>query len=90
MRVELARPEKDVAMAAAEALVQQGSPEAVDVLTKGLEEGAENTRMASAFALKRLNRREADEILERNEKTHPDPQVRRLCKLALGESMHEH
>jgi hypothetical protein len=37
-----------------------------------------------------MNRHETDEILERVERTHPDPKVRRLCKLALGESMHEH
>jgi HEAT repeat protein len=87
---ELARPEKDVAMAAAEGLVQQGSDEAIAVLAKTLEEGRPDSKMASAFALKRMNRAETDEILENLERTSPDPEVRRLCKLALGESMHEH
>ncbi len=90
LRVELARPEKDVAMAAAEALVQQGNPGAVDVLAKGLEEGGQSARVASAFALRRMNRRDADEVLDRIEKTHPDPEVRRLCQLARGENMHRH
>lgn len=87
---ELARSDKSVAGAASEALVRQGTPEAVAILRKALEEGQPDARMAAAFALKRMNQRETDEILEQLEKTHPDPEVRRLCKLALGESMHEH
>jgi HEAT repeat protein len=87
---ELARPERDVVMAAADGLVRQGSPEAVAVLAKTLEHGSEHAQMASAFALKRLNRPETVEILESLEQSSPDPNVRRLCRLALGESMHEH
>jgi len=33
---------------------------------------------------------EAQAILSRLEESHPDPKVRRLCKLARGESMHQH
>ncbi|MEO6027555.1 MAG: HEAT repeat domain-containing protein, partial [Candidatus Binatia bacterium] len=87
---ELARSDKTVAGAAAEALVRQGTPEAVTALRKTLEEGQGDARTAAAFALKRMNRAETDAILEDVEKTHPDPEVRRLCRLALGESMHEH
>jgi hypothetical protein len=87
---ELARADRAVSGPAAEALVRQDSPEAIAALRTALESGQEDARVAAAFALKRVNRREADEILEEIEATHPDPAVRRLCKLALGESMHEH
>ncbi len=87
---ELTRSDKTIAGAAAEALVRQGTPEAIAALRKTLEEGQPDARTAAAFALKRINRAETDEILEDVEKTHPDPEVRRLCRLALGESMHEH
>jgi len=86
----LTRSDKTIAGAAAEALVRQGTPEAIAALRKTLEEGQPDARTAAAFALKRINRAETDEILEDVEKTHPDPEVRRLCRLALGESMHEH
>lgn len=87
---ELAKSDKEITLAAADSLVKQGSDEAIAELTKALETGTENAQLASAFALKRINRHETDEILERIEQSHPDPNVRRLCKLALGESMHEH
>jgi hypothetical protein len=87
---ELARSDKTVSGPASEALVRQGTSEAIDALRKTLESGGEDARVAAAFALKRVNRRETDEILEEIEATHPDPAVRRLCKLALGESLHEH
>lgn len=90
LAAELGKPDKEITLAAADALVQQGTDSAVTVLTKALEEGSENAQLAAAFALKRMNRHDTDEILERVERTHPDPKVRRLCKLALGESMHEH
>ena len=90
LAAELEKNDKEGTLAAADALVQQGTDPAVTVLTKALEGGSENAQLASAFALKRMNRHETDEILERVEQTHPDPKVRRLCKLALGESMHEH
>lgn len=90
LATELARSDRQITMAAAEGLVEQGSPEAVAALEKALTEGNENAQAASAFALKRMNRTDSDAILKRLEASHPDPKVRRLCKLALGESMHEH
>lgn len=90
LAAELEKNDKDATLAAADSLVKQGTEPAVAVLTKALETGSENAQLAAAFALKRMNRNETDEILERVERTHPDPKVRRLCKLALGESMHEH
>jgi hypothetical protein len=90
LAAELEKTDKEATLAAADALAKQGTEPAVTVLTKALEGGSENAQLAAAFALKRMNRHETDEILERVERTHPDPKVRRLCKLALGESMHEH
>jgi HEAT repeat protein len=87
---ELARSDKTVSVPASEALARQGTPDAITALRTTLERGKDDARVAAAFALKRVNTRETDEILEELEKTHPDPAVRRLCKLALGESMHEH
>lgn len=90
LAAELEKNDKEATLAAADSLVKQGTDPAVVVLTKALEGGSENAQLAAAFALKRMNRQETDEILERVEREHPDPKVRRLCKLALGESMHEH
>ncbi len=87
---ELRRPDKEVAMAAADALTRQATPEAIAVLEKVVDDGPDNSRLAAAFALKRIDSPETDEILARLERSHPDPNVRRLCKLARGEDMHEH
>lgn len=87
---ELVRGDKELALGAADSLARQGTDAAIDVLTKALETGSEDAQLASAFALKRMNRQDTEEILERVEHTHPDPKVRRLCKLARGEDMHEH
>ncbi len=90
MAKELQRPEKDVTMAAADVLAAEGSAEAVAVLEKALAEGPEEAKAPAAFALRRMQKPEAEAILARLEESHPDPKVRRLCKLARGESMHEH
>jgi len=87
---ELAKSDKTLAVAAAESLGRLASPEAIAALAAALEQGSSEAQAAAAFALKRCNQREADEILQRLEANHPDPNVRRLCRLALGESMHEH
>ncbi len=75
---------------AAEALGRLGTPEAIAALGATLEKGGGRAQVAAAFALKRSGKREADEILHHQESAHPDPKVRKLCRLALGESMHEH
>jgi hypothetical protein len=90
LAAELEKNDKEATLEAADSLVKQGTDAAVAVLTKALEGGSENAQLAAAFALKRMNRHDTEEILERVEREHPDPKVRRLCKLALGESMHEH
>jgi hypothetical protein len=71
-------------------LVREGSSEAIAVLEKALAEGPDEAKAPAAFALKRMQQPEAQAILARLEESHPDPKVRRLCKLARGESMHEH
>ncbi|MCC6764909.1 MAG: HEAT repeat domain-containing protein [Deltaproteobacteria bacterium] len=86
----MATGEKPMVLAAADALAEIATPEAIEVLRVTLEGGRPDAQTAAAFALKRSGKPEAQEILESLERSHADPQVRRLCKLALGESMHEH
>jgi HEAT repeat protein len=86
----LAGKEKEVVLAAADSLGRLGTHEAMVALGGVLERGSADAQMASAFALKQSNTLEGKEILEKVEMSHPDPKVRKLCRLALGESMHEH
>ncbi|MEB2285737.1 MAG: HEAT repeat domain-containing protein [Myxococcales bacterium] len=86
----MATAEKPLMLAAADALATIGSGAALAVLRQTLESGRPDAQAAAAFALKRSGKPEAQAILESLEQSHADPQVRRLCKLALGESMHEH
>jgi HEAT repeat protein len=86
----LAAKEKEVVLAAADSLGRLGTHEAMVALGGVLEHGNPDAQMAAAFALKQSNTREGKEILEQVEMNHPDPKVRKLCRLALGESMHEH
>lgn len=90
LATELTKSEKAITLAAAESLARLATHEAIVALRAALEHGSDDAQMAAAFALKRTNDREAEAILNELEATHPDPKVRRLCKLALGESMHEH
>jgi HEAT repeat protein len=76
--------------AAAQSLGRVATPEAVAALGKALESGAPDAQGAAAFALRSAGSPEATEILHTQEKNHPDPKVRRLCRIALGESGHEH
>jgi HEAT repeat protein len=87
---ELAKPDKTVGTAAADSLGRLATPEAIAALGAALEKGSSDAQAASAFALKRSGTRDGLEILEHQEANHPDPNVRRLCQLALGESMHTH
>jgi HEAT repeat protein len=82
--------DRSVMSAAAESLARLGTHEAIVALGAALDKGSPQVQTSAAFALKRSNKAEAEHILEVTEDTHPDPKVRRLCKLARGESMHEH
>jgi HEAT repeat protein len=75
---------------AAESLAKIGTSEAIAKLGAALEGGNGDAQAAAAFALKRARTPEAEEILHYQEKNHPDPQVRKLCRIALGEDKHEH
>lgn len=86
----MSKDAKPVMLAAADGLAQIGTHEAIVALVAQLEHGRPDAQTAAAFALKRTGQPEAQETLEGFEASHADPQVRRLCKLALGESMHEH
>lgn len=87
---QMTKGEKPVLLAAADALAEIGTHDAIVALTDQLEHGRPDAQTAAAFALKRSGQPEAVQTLEGFEQNHADPQVRRLAKLALGESMHEH
>jgi HEAT repeat protein len=76
--------------AASESLAAIATPEAIAALERGLIEGKPETRTASAFALKQSGTREGLKILHEQKEKHPDPEVQRLCRLALGEALEEH
>src|SRR6185369_16822631 len=59
MAKQLERPEKDVTMAAADALVLEGSTEAIAVLEKALADGRDEAKAPAAFALQRMPQPEA-------------------------------
>lgn len=90
LAAELAKPDKRLIAAAADSLSRIASPAALAALAAGLEKGSSDAAAAAAFALKRSGKREGEAILHEQEASHPDPAVRKLCRLALGESMHEH
>lgn len=90
LAAQMTNAEKPVILSAADGLAEIGTHEAVVALTDQLEHGRPDAQMAAAFALKRSGQPEAVQTLEGFEQNHADPQVRRLAKLALGESMHEH
>jgi HEAT repeats len=81
---------KRQAEAAGSALATIGTPPAIAALEHAFEEGDTTVKVAAAFSLKQSGTTEGVTFLKHQEQYHPDPQVRRLCKLALGESMHEH
>ncbi len=78
------------ATTAADALGRLATPDAIAALGDILEHGTIEAQAAAAFGLGRAGTIRAAEILREQEESHPDPRVRRLCKLALGESAHEH
>jgi HEAT repeat protein len=90
LAAELGKTDKARISAAAESLARIKSDAAIAALGAALEKGTTDAQAAAAFGLKRSGMRRGTEILKEQESSHPDPAVRRLCKLALGEDMHEH
>lgn len=90
LAAELEGTEKTRVTAAADSLGQIRSPQAIQALGRALDKGKPDAQAAAAFALKRSNTGDGLVILQEQEKGHPDPNVRKLCRLAIGESMHEH
>jgi hypothetical protein len=82
--------DKGEVQAAADALMRIRSPEAVRALAAALRDGSFDAEAASAFALGQVNRPESVAILREQRDMHPDPHVRRIIKLALGEHLEEH
>jgi HEAT repeat protein len=82
--------DKGEVLAAGESLGRIASPEAIRALGVVLREGSFDAEAAAAFALNQTNKPEAYAILRDQRELHPDPQVRRLIKLALGEHLEEH
>ncbi len=77
-------------LAATRGLARIGGADAVAALSQALREGSVETAMAAAFALKEMRRADADAILHEQRDAHPDPEVRRVIKLALGEKYEAH
>ena len=90
LAAELGKADKTRISAAAESLARIKSDAALTALGTALEKGTADAQAAAAFGLKRSGLRRGTDILKQQESSHPDPAVRRLCKLALGEDMHEH
>ncbi len=82
--------DKGEILAASEALARIANAEAVEVLGAALRDGSLATAFAAAFALKQTEREAAYAILREQREIHPDPQVRRAIKMALGERLDEH
>jgi HEAT repeat protein len=78
------------AAAAADALARERSPEAITVLEQALLDGSPEVRTAAAFALKTSGTDQGYKFLVHQRDTHPNDEVRRICKLALGDDLHEH
>ena len=90
LAAELGKTDKARIAAAAESLARIKSDAALAALGTALEKGSSDAQAAAAFGLKRSGMRRGTEILREQEASHPDPAVRKLCKLALGEDVHEH
>jgi len=82
--------DKRQAAAAADSLGRIGSPAAIAALEKLFLEGSYEVQTAVAFALKQSGTERGLAFLMRQHEQHPDPRVQRICKLALGEDLHEH
>jgi len=76
--------------AAADSLGRIGNPAAIAALEKLFLEGTYEVQTAVAFALKQSGTKRGLAFLMRQREQHPDPRVQRICKLALGEDLHEH
>jgi HEAT repeat protein len=82
--------DKREVLAAGESLGRIGTAEAVRALGTSLRDGSFDAEASAAFALGQTRRPDAEAILREQRELHPDPQVRRLIKLALGEHLEEH
>lgn len=82
--------DKGEILAASDALGRLATPEAVRALGTALRDGSFDAETAAAFALKQAHKHEADVILQEQRDLHPDPEVRRVIRLALGEHVGEH
>ncbi len=78
--------DKATVNAAADGLGRQATPEALQALGDALAHGSLDAQTAAAFALPRSGKREAIAILREQEEAHPDPRVRKIIKIALGET----
>jgi len=77
-------------LAATNGLVRIGGEQAVAALSQALRHGSAKTAMAAAYALKAMQRADAEAILREQREQHPDPEVRRAIKMALGEKYEAH
>jgi HEAT repeat protein len=90
LKAALPARDKRQAAAAAEALGREGSPDAITALEEAFLDGRPEVKTAAAFALKASGTAQGYKFLVHQRDTHPDDEVRRICKLVLGEDLHSH
>ncbi len=82
--------DEDAAVVAAEGLGREGGDVALSALERALLERPNKVKAAAAFALKQSGMQRGEDFLRSQSRGNPDHEIQRLCKLALGESMHDH
>lgn len=82
--------DKGQVQAAGESLGRIRSPEAIRALGEVLRQGTFDAEAAAAFSLLQTNDPAAFSILRDQRDQHPDPQVRRVIKITLGEHLDDH
>jgi hypothetical protein len=82
--------DKGQVQAIGESLGRIHSPEAIRALGEVLRQGTFDAEAAAAFSLLQTNDPAAFGILREQRDQHPDPQVRRVIKITLGEHMDDH
>ena len=76
------------AIAAATSLGHEGSDAAITALERAFVERPYQIKLAAAFALR--DSRRGHQFLLKHRRTTKDHEIERICKLALGEDLHEH
>jgi HEAT repeat protein len=82
--------DKERVNAAADALGKIGGPAAITALGDALAHGPYDAQVAAAFTLAQMRSEQALTILREQQRTHPDPRVRNVIALAVGDTVDKH